>query len=189
MLRSVAALAGGARFAQLAGMRGCGDFDRSENRFGNDDRSTTTLQDFEARDHRAVLLLAFAFAAGGLDGTENAAQDIHEREQAADDVRVGRKLTLAQQAKKVLAGVGKGLEAAKAEKTGCAFDGMHGAEDFREQLLVGGACFEVGQTPLHAVQAFLAFEQEFTSKVVHELVIGRRGRNLSGRGTSWLDLR
>jgi hypothetical protein len=51
--------------------------------------------------------------------------------------------------------------------------------DIGQQLRIAGACFQVGQAPLHAVQSFLTFEQKFASKVVHEFVIGRSGRNLS----------
>ena len=67
------------------------------------------------------------------------------------------------------------------EEAGRSLDGVHGVEDFRQQLRVAGASFEVGEAPLHAVQAFPAFEQKFASEVVHEVVIGRRAWNLRVR--------
>ena len=169
-----------ARFARPGCMAGCG-LNGGEHRFGNGEGSITALQLFEARDQGAVCLLAFSFRGGGLDGLEDAAKDIHEREQAADDVRIGGELAVAQQAQEVLSGMGERFEAAEAEEAGRSLDGVYGAEDFRQQFCVAGPCFEVGEAPLHAVQALPAFENEFASEVVHDGVIGRRVWNLRVR--------
>ena len=44
----------------------------------------------------------------------------------------------------------------------------------------GAAPLVTGQTPLHAVQSFLALNQEFSRQFVHRYVIGRGRENLSG---------
>jgi hypothetical protein len=162
-----------------AGSSGRGNH-RGEFGLGHGNRNIAKLQFFETRDDGAVLLLVFAFRAGGFDGVKDAAQDVHKGQQSADDRGIGRELALAQQAEEVFSGVRERFEAAEAEEAGCALNGMHGAENFRQQLRVAGACFKVGQAPLHAVQAFLAFEKEFASKVVHERFIGKWERNLRG---------
>jgi hypothetical protein len=166
-----------ARFARLP-CTGGSRLDGGEHWFDDGDRGIAALQFFEARDHGAVCLLAFSFRAGGVDGLKNAAEDIHEREQAADDAGMGGELAVAQQAEEVFSGVRERFEAAEPEEARRSLDGVHGAEDFRQQLRVAGACFKVGEAPLHAVQAFPAFEQKFASEVVHEVVIGRGAGNL-----------
>jgi hypothetical protein len=167
----------GARFARLArgGGRGNGGGQHS---FGQGDRGFLALQGFEARDHGCVFLLAFAFRPSGFNGAKDPAQHVHEREQAADDGGIGGKFSVPQQAEQVFSSMGERFEPAEAEEASGALDGVHGAENIREQLRVAGARLQVGEAPLHAVQTFLAFEKEFASQVVHEVVIGRGGGNL-----------
>ncbi len=143
-----------------------------------------TLQLIEAVDHGAVFMVAFALGAGGFDGAKDAAQNVHQGQQTADDLGIGRELPLAQETEQIFSGVRERFEAAEAEEAGRALDGMHGAEDVRQQLSIARARFQVGEAPLHAVQALLAFEQEFASKVVHERFIGWSGANLRGRGVT-----
>jgi hypothetical protein len=56
---------------------------------------------------------------------------------------------------------------------------MHSTKDFSQKLAVLRAFFQLGQTPLHAVQSFRALNQEFSRQLVHRYVIGQERKNLS----------
>lgn len=166
-----------ARFASPHSPRGCCDR-RRQRGFGNGNRGFAELELFKTRDHRGVLLLVFPFAAGGFDGAQNAAQDVHERKQATDDAGIRGQLAVAEQAEQVLASVGQRFEAAEAEEAGGPLDGVYRPENLRQKLGIAGARLQISEAPLHAVEPLLAFKQEFASEVVHDELIGRRKWNL-----------
>ena len=111
-----------------------------------------------------------------------------------------RQFVVAQQAEQVFAGVCQFLQALEAEKARGSLNGVHGAKDFAQQGSILRPLLELGQAPLHAVQAFLALDQELPRQFVHgshssgrprsrpraaalKSFIGKMARNLRRQGT------
>jgi hypothetical protein len=44
---------------------------------------------------------------------------------------------------------------------------VHGAKDLIEESGVVGALLQIGEASLHAVEAFLAFDQELSGQFIH----------------------
>jgi hypothetical protein len=100
------------------------------------------------------------FLIRGLDGFENGAENVEQLQQTCNDRLVGGELAVAQHAEEIFTGVGEFFEALESQEAGRAFDGVHRAEDIPEKFFILGALFEVGEAALHAVEAFLAFDEE-----------------------------
>ena len=105
----------------------------------------------------------------GLNGLEDGAQAVEQLQQAGDERPVGDELSIAQQAEQVFSGVGQLFQPLEAEESGGSLDRMHGAEDIAEQRGVLRPLFKVGQAPLHAVQPFLALDQELSRQFIHRV--------------------
>jgi hypothetical protein len=123
------------------------------------------LQLFKTGDERGIL--AFALAAFCFNGFENGAQAVQQLEQAGDDGAVGGQFAFAQLAKQVFAGVGQLLEPLEAKEAGGSLDGVHRTEDIADQARILGALFQIGEATLHAVQTFLALDQELPCQFIH----------------------
>jgi hypothetical protein len=123
------------------------------------------LQFFETQNEGSVF--AVAFRAFGLNGFKDGAETIEQLEKASDEGPIGDEFAFAQKAEQVFAGVREFFKALEAEETGSAFDGVHGAKDFTEQVGILRPRFQVGHAPLHAVEPFLAFDQEFACQFIH----------------------
>ena len=91
-------------------------------------------------------------------------------QQAGNHVAIGRQLAIAQQRQQVLARMRQFLQPRETEESRGSLDGVHGAEDVRQQPRVGRPRLQFGQAPLHPVQAFLAFDQELPRQFVHPTV-------------------
>ena len=120
--------------------------------------SDRNLKFFEARDDGGVFVLALVTVR--LNCAQNGAEPVEQLEQPGDDGRGGGELALAQKAEKIFAGVGQLLQPLETEKARGALDGVYGAKDFREQRGIAGICLEHSEAMLHAVQAFLALDEE-----------------------------
>ena len=88
-------------------------------------------------------------------------------EQSGDDGCANLELAFAQHPQQVLARMGELFKALEAEEAGGSLDGMHRTEDVCQQGGIVRPLFQVGQAALHAVQAFLAFDQEFSRQFIH----------------------
>ncbi len=116
------------------------------------------LQLVEARNEGVVL--ACALARFGFNGLENIAQPVEQLKKRIDYCAVGGQLAVAQQAEQVFAGVSQLLKSLEAQKARGSLNGVHGAKNFRQQCGILRTFFEIREAPFHAVQPFLALNQE-----------------------------
>ena len=62
--------------------------------------------------------------------------------------------------------MGQLFKALKAEETGGSFNGVHRAKGLGKQRTVVRLLLEIGEAPLHAIEAFLALDEELPCQVV-----------------------
>ena len=93
------------------------------------------------------------------------------------------------QPQQVLAGMRQLLQPLESQKARGSLDRVHGAKDLRQQVRVAGPRLQIGQAPLHPVQAFLALDQELPRQFVHLLTASTPAPDSgSGRGSIRLAL-
>jgi hypothetical protein len=90
-------------------------------------------------------------------------------QQSGDNCAVGNQLALAQHPQQVLARVRQFLQPLEAEKTRGSLDRMHRTKNLSDQSRILRPLLQVGQTPLHAVQTFLALDQELPRQFIHRV--------------------
>ncbi len=123
------------------------------------------LQLFQTADQNRIF--ALAFIAIRLDGLEDGAQPVEQVQKARDNWTIGGNLSLAQLTQQVFTCVGQRFQPLEAQKPGGALDGMHRTEDLSNQSPILWPLLQVGQTALHAVQPFLALDQELPRQLIH----------------------
>src|SRR5579863_4702623 len=74
---------------------------------------------------------------------------------------------IAQQTEQVFAGMGQLFQSFETQKAGGPLDSVYGAEDIGDEFGIRRALFQIGQTPLHAVQTLLTFNQKLPRQFVH----------------------
>src|SRR5208337_337084 len=128
-------------------------------------RLRRSLQPFEPANQNRIL--ALAFVAIRLNCLEDGAQPVEQVQKARDDWTIGGQLTFAQLTQQVFAGMGQRFQPLEAQKSGGALDGMHRTEYLSNQSRILRPLFQIGQTALHAVQPFLALDQELPRQLIH----------------------
>ena len=128
-------------------------------------RLRRNLQLFQPADQAGIL--ALAFVAIRLDCLEDGAQPVEQVQQARDNRTVRGQLALAQLTQQVFSGVGQRFQPLEPQESGGSLDGMHRTEDLSNQSRILGPLLQIGQTALHAVQSFLALDQEFPRQLIH----------------------
>ncbi len=124
-----------------------------------------SLQAFQRRDHFAVGPVSFV----GLrfNRLENRTQRVEQVQQTRNDGRIRRQLAIAQQTQQVLTRMGQLFQPLETEKTRRAFDRVHRAKDLGDQRSILRTLLQIRQAALHAVQPFLALNQEFSRQFIH----------------------
>jgi hypothetical protein len=136
------------------------------NRLGlNAGEMSWSLQFFKALDERGVI--AFALAGFSLNGLEDGTQAVKQLEKAGDEWLVGDEFSIAQKSEQIFARVGQCFQTFEAQESSGSLDGVHGAKDFAQESGILRARLKICETPLHAVQSFLAFDQELPRQFIH----------------------
>src|SRR5271157_5622874 len=81
--------------------------------------------------------------------------------------------------------MGKAFKSLEAEEAGGSLDGVHGAKDFGNEGGVLGPLLEVGQAALHAVEPFLALDQEFSGQFIRHVCHPARPWRFSSAGSTY----
>ena len=123
--------------------------------------------------------------AGILDLREDAASCIHCFKNQRDQRGVEMKAAIAQQRQQALRPVRNLLENGEAEEPAGALDGVHGAEDTRQQGRIVGTGFELDHIVIEASKVFVAFNKKLLNDLLillHDAFPARSGMSLPGGG-------
>ncbi len=114
-------------------------------------------------------VVGVTLGAGRLDLRQQRADGVDHLQQHGRELGVQRHLSVPQAGQQALTDVRDGLEGVEREESAGALDGVHRAEDARQQLAGPGFALERDQVPVQLVQILVTLDEELGDDVVHDL--------------------
>jgi hypothetical protein len=109
---------------------------------------------------------SWSLAPGRFNRAQDRPHGIDHRIQRPGHAVVEPQLAVAEPPEEVLAGVREGPELREPEEPAVALDGVDGAEDARQPLLVAGRLLQGDQVAVELVEIFRRFDQEFLDELL-----------------------